>query len=149
MILDKLWDEEHGSENHVELWLRFCDALDLDRDAIRGGTPNQATSELIATYKQLTAESSLAVGASSLYAYESQVPVVAKEKIRGLREFYGIDDRRSVSFFTVHQLLDEKHSDAERDMVVTLASTEEDEADSLEAVDRACDGLWQFLDAVH
>ena len=149
LILDNLWDEEHGEENHVELWLRFCEALDLDRDEVRRGKPNKATAKLLATYGELTAESSLAAGASALYAYESQVPAVAKEKIRGLREFYGVDDARSVSFFSVHKTLDEEHSDAERDMVLTLAATEEDDVDSLDAVERASDALWRFLDGVY
>ncbi len=149
LLLDNLWDEEHGDENHVELWLRFCDALGLDRDEIRRGEPNAATEELLATYRELTSDSSLAAGASALYAYESQVPAVAKEKIRGLREFYGIDDHRSVEFFSVHQTMDEAHSNAERDMVLTLAATDEDDADSLEAVDRSSDALWRFLDGVY
>jgi pyrroloquinoline-quinone synthase len=34
LLLDNLWDEEHGEENHVELWLRFCDALGLDREEV-------------------------------------------------------------------------------------------------------------------
>ena len=38
MVLDNLWDEEHGEDNHVELWLRFCDALGLDREQVRSGT---------------------------------------------------------------------------------------------------------------
>jgi pyrroloquinoline-quinone synthase len=31
-ILANLTDEEQGADNHPELWLRFCDALGLDRD---------------------------------------------------------------------------------------------------------------------
>ena len=41
-LLENLWDEEHGADNHLALWLRFCDGLGLDADdvgldSVRGG----------------------------------------------------------------------------------------------------------------
>ena len=42
-------------------------------------------------------------------------PEVATEKISGLRERYGVDDARTLAFFTVHSTLDVEHSGAERD----------------------------------
>ena len=72
LLLENLWDEEHGEENHVELWLRFCDALGLDRDEVQQGEPLESTRELIGTYKELTSEAPTAAGAAALYAYESQ-----------------------------------------------------------------------------
>jgi pyrroloquinoline-quinone synthase len=47
LLLDNLWDEEHGEENHVELWLRFCDALGLDREEVENNEAAQATKDLI------------------------------------------------------------------------------------------------------
>ena len=148
-LLDNLWDEEHGDENHVELWLRFCDALGLDRDDVQDSSPSAATRSLVSTYKDLTSMGSLSAGAAALYAYESQVPEVAKVKLQGLREFYGMQDERSVSFFQVHQTLDEEHSDAERAMVLKLASDERDMQATVEAVDTATEELWRFLDGVY
>src|SRR5438874_5137026 len=51
LLLENLIEEERGEENHPELWLRFCDALGLDRDAVRAGAPNAATRALIATMR--------------------------------------------------------------------------------------------------
>ena len=149
LLLDNLWDEEHGPENHVELWLRFCDGLGLDRDEVRAGQPGPETEALVQTFSELTSTGSLAAGAATLYAYESQVPEVAKAKLDGLRRFYGMDDARTVSFFQVHQTLDEEHSDAEMEMVHTFASTPGDQKAALEAVDRATGALWRFLDGVY
>ena len=149
LILENLWDEEHGTENHVELWLRFCEALGLDRDDIRSGTPSSATRSLVGTYKELTALAPLAAGAAALYAFESQVAEVARVKIEGLRDFYGMDDERSLSFFEVHKTLDLEHSDAEREMVLELASTASEEEHALHAVDTATTALWRFLDGVY
>ena len=91
----------------------------------------------------------MAAGAAALYAYESQVPEIAAAKLRGLRKFYGLEDGRSVSFFTVHKTLDEGHSQAEREMVLTLASTAQEQEAVTQAVDRATDALWRFLDGVY
>ena len=149
LLLDNLWDEEHGPDNHVELWLRFCDALGLDREQVRSGEPAAPTDALVSTYRDLTSMGPLAAGVAALYAYESQVPQVAKVKLEGLRQFYEMQDERAVSFFEVHQTLDEEHSSAERDMVQALASTDEEQTAVLEAVDRATDSLWRFLDGVY
>ena len=146
-LLDNLWDEEQGSENHVELWLRFCDALGVDRDEVRGGSPEHATAGLVSTYKHLTSGGPLAAGAAALYAYESQVPALARVKMEGLRKNYGLEDDRAVSFFAVHRTLDEAHSEAEREMVTALADGEEDAV--LDAVNTATGGLWRFLDGVY
>ena len=149
LLLDNLWDEEHGPENHVELWLRFCDGLGLHRDEVRSGRPSDATASLVNTYRGLTSTAPLAAGAAALYAYESQVPEVAKVKLQGLREFYSFDDADSVSFFKVHQTLDEEHSAAERDIVQTMVSTEADHSAVVDAVDESTSALWHFLDGVY
>jgi pyrroloquinoline-quinone synthase len=149
LLLDNLWDEEHGEENHVELWLRFCEGLGIDRNEVQAAPQSEETAALVSTYRELTSEAPLAAGAAALYAYESQIPEVAAAKLQGLREFYGFEDDRSVSFFTVHKTLDEKHSQAEREMVLTLASTPEDRDAVTQAVDRATEALWRFLDGVY
>ena len=149
LLLENLWDEEHGPDNHVELWLRFCDALGLNRAAVQAGASRRATQELVDTYQRLTTEALPAAGAGALYAFESQVPLVAEAKIRGLRDHYGLQDSRAISFFTVHQSLDQQHSAAELQMVLSLASTDDAQCQTLEAVDQATQGLWQFLDGVY
>ncbi|HXG58772.1 MAG TPA: iron-containing redox enzyme family protein, partial [Thermoanaerobaculia bacterium] len=74
LLLENLIEEERGEENHPELWLRFCEALGLDRDAVRRGTANDATRALVATMKSLAREGALHEGLAALYAYESQIP---------------------------------------------------------------------------
>ena len=149
LLLDNLWDEEHGEENHVELWLRFCDSLGLDRGEVEHGKPVGATTYLVETYRDLTSTGPIAAGAGALYAFESQVPSVATAKIDGLRDHYGIEDQRAVSFFTVHRTLDESHSETEREMVMSLAQTQEERMAVSDAVETATDALWGFLDGVY
>ena len=149
LILDNLWDEEHGDENHVELWLRFCDALGLDREEVENGEASQATQDLIDEFTRLTSTKSVASGTASLYAFESQVPEVAVSKLEGLSKHYNMAKSSEVAFFKVHSTLDEEHSEAEREIINTMAVTDEIEEETIVAVKSAADSLWNFLDSVY
>jgi len=148
-LLDNLWDEEHGEVNHAELWLRFAEGIGADRESVRGARLNDGTKALLDAYWTAVADSSIAAGIAALYAYEGQVPEVASEKIRGLVDRYGVDDPRTLAFFTVHSTLDVEHSGAERSMIATLAPTQAEEDAVLNATRAALDGWWRFLDAVN
>ena len=146
-ILDNLWDEEHGKENHAELWLRFAEGVGVSREDVASATPNEATKALVDTYFDVTSNDSIAEGVAALYAYERQVPQVAGSKIDGLAKHYGVDDRRSIKFFAVHGVMDIEHSGAERQMLGKLADGA-DEAPIEEATARALEAWWNFLSAV-
>jgi pyrroloquinoline quinone (PQQ) biosynthesis protein C len=77
------------------------------------------------------------------------VPAVATEKIRGLVEQYGVDDPRTLAFFTVHSTLDVEHSEAERAMISELAPAADDEEAVIASTRAALDAWWGFLDAVN
>jgi pyrroloquinoline-quinone synthase len=147
-ILDNLWDEEHGEVNHAELWLRFGEGIGVDRADVRSAERNDGTKQLLSTYWSAVSDGPLAAGVAALYAYEGQVPEVATEKINGLRDRYGVDDARTLSFFTVHSTLDIEHSGAERDMISSLATSEADEEAAVAATRAALDAWWGFLTAV-
>jgi pyrroloquinoline-quinone synthase len=148
-ILDNLWDEEHGEVNHAELWLRFAEGMGVEREEVRGAEANAGTRALMKTYWGLATDGAPAAGIAALYAYEAQVPEVAAEKIRGLRERYGIEDARTLAFFTVHSTLDLEHSGAERDAIRRTAKTDSSSEAAVAATSRALDAWWGFLDAVN
>jgi pyrroloquinoline-quinone synthase len=146
-ILDNLWDEEHGKDNHAELWLRFAEGIGVSRESVQTATPNEATQELVSFYRVVTLEEPVAAGVAALYAYERQVPQVAGSKIDGLERHYGVTDARPLAFFKVHGVLDIEHSGAEREMLGKLAE-DTDEASIEGATSRALDAWWSFLSAV-
>jgi pyrroloquinoline-quinone synthase len=144
-LLDNLWDEEHGEENHAELWLRFAEGIGVDRQDVLEATPNQGTRALLDTYAQASTHAPVAAGVAALYAYERQVPKVAQAKIHGLAQHYGIDDERTTRFFKVHSVLDEEHSEAEASIV--QGETDHSE-EAVATAQQALDAWWDFLDAV-
>ena len=148
LLLENLIEEERGPENHPELWLRFCEALGLSRAEVISGSPNGATRALIDTMRVSARDGALSDGLASLYAYESQIPAVAKAKIEGLGQWYGIESERDVAFFTVHQEADVLHAETSRGLLARLCDTGEAQAAALAATGRTLDALYAFLDSV-
>ena len=146
-LLDNLWDEEHGRDNHAELWLRFAEGIGVSRDDVRTAERNDATTALVELYSELSREATVPAAVAALYAYEKQVPDVSGSKIEGLKAHYGVDDGRTTAFFAVHGVLDIEHSGAERDMLGQLA-TDGDEESIEDATRRTLDAWWNFLSAV-
>lgn len=143
-LLQNLWDEEHGVENHAELWLRFAEAVGVGRAEVQETDPNSATERLVQTYRD--AATSVVGGVAAVHAYEAQVPKVARAKIDGLQAHFGIEDGDGLRFWEVHETLDVEHSEAEREILADLAAAEPQAAETATAT--ALDAWWGFLDAV-
>jgi len=148
-LLENLIEEEGGEENHPELWLRFGDALGLSRQSVIESELLPETVDLVDTYRDVTRNGSFAEAATALYCYESQVPEVAKTKIAGLRDFYGIADERGTQFFTVHIGADEWHAEVGRGFVSRYGESDGERERVLATARRCLDALWHFLDGVH
>lgn len=146
-ILENLIEEERGPGNHPELWLRFCEALGLSREEVLAHEPSEATRNLIRTVRE-RAFSSTAEGLAALYAYESQVPAVAKTKIEGLDEFYGISAPRDIAFFTVHLHADVEHAETARNLLEGMCSDDQTAQKLEDAVEATTTALYEFLSGV-
>lgn len=143
-ILANLNDEEMGADNHPELWLRFCDALGLDREAVRKADLLPETSEAIAAMRQVTRDEPAAAGLTALYAYESQQPEVMKTKREGLRDLYGVTNGHE--YFEVHEAIDVVHSTGERALIERHVAGHADAA--LRAAQKALDATYVILDGI-
>ena len=147
-LLENLIEEERGPENHPELWLRFCEALSLDRSNVTSAAPNAATMALIESMRAAARSESLHEGLAALYAYESQIPAVAKAKIDGLATWYGITEPRDVAFFSVHMIADVEHAGTARMLLDQLCDTPEKCEQARASAARTLERLYEFLDAV-
>lgn len=145
-ILDNLWDEEHGEENHAELWLRFAEGVGVARDDVQNAPRNEATQRLVDLYAEITSSEPVVAGMTAMYAYERQVPEVAPSKIDGLKTHYGITEGPALEFFQVHGELDIEHSGTERALIAGIAEGNEAAVESAAA--RVLDAWNDFLTAV-
>ena len=143
-ILANLIDEEQGTDNHPELWLRFCDALGLDRDAVTSAPLLPETHAAIAAMRQVCRDEPAVAGLSALYAYESQQPEVMKTKREGLRDLY--DVKTGHDYFELHETMDIAHSAEEAAMIDARAEGHEDAI--LAAAKTSLDATYTLLDGI-
>ena len=146
-LLSNLIDEEAGSPNHPELWLKFAEGLGVsDADArSTGKTPE--TKNLIDTFRSVCGDGSTAEGLAALYAYESQIPAICESKIDGLKKYYGLTNPEHYRYFTVHILADREHSAAERSMLGAYVGNHSFESVRA-SVNRVLNALWEMLSGV-
>jgi pyrroloquinoline-quinone synthase len=149
LILDNLWDEEHGEDNHPALWLRFCEALGLSPSEVKSATLLPETQALLDTFRVTSTSLPYEEGIAALFAYEVQAPQIAEQKIEGLNRYYGITEEGPLAFFTTHMTADVEHSDAERQIIDDYATTSEHQQSLDSVVRQARDALWLFLDGVY
>src|SRR5438105_9429507 len=116
-LLSNLIDEEGGSPNHPELWLRFAESLGVEDVDVRNTEQRPETKNLIDTFRSACRDGTTAEGLATLYAYESQIPAICESKIDGLKKHYGFNDPEHYEYFSVHIEADREHSAAERNML--------------------------------
>jgi pyrroloquinoline-quinone synthase len=153
-ILANMADENgtaHGSgeapKPHSELWLDFVEGMGARRN-LRGHRPVPEIAELTQFFHRVASQGTPEEALAAFYAYESQVPRVAKEKARGLQEMYGADEG-TTAYFTLHTTADVYHSQAWREQLGKRVEANPQTADkALAAGENAAKALWHALDGI-
>ena len=146
-LLSNLIDEEVGSPNHPELWLKFAEGLGVSDINEPSAEKWRETKNLIDTFRSVCGDGSTAEGLTALYAYESQIPAICESKIDGLKKHYGFTDPEHYRYFTVHIDADREHSAAERKMLGAYIDNRNLETVKA-SVNRVLDALWEMLSGV-
>jgi pyrroloquinoline-quinone synthase len=146
-LLSNLIDEEAGSPNHPDLWLKFAEGLGVSNVDVRNTEQQPETKNLIDTFRSVCKDGSTAEGLAALYAYESQIPAICESKIDGLKKHYGFADPEHYRYFTVHLEADREHSAAERKMLGAYIDDRNFELVKA-SVNRMLDALWEILSGV-
>jgi len=132
---------------HSELWLDFAEGMGSSRN-LEWHTPAPEIRQLIRHFRQVASEGSAEEALAVFYAYESQVPHIAKEKERGLRESYGADDK-TCGYFSLHATADVYHSKVWRKQLENRIASHPKTADAaLDAAENAACMLWKALDGI-
>ena len=141
-VLANAFEEETEPCPHSELWLRFVQGMGATESAT--GAPNPEIPEiagLMNTFKSIAANAPIAAAFGALFAYESQVPRIASEKLGGLKAHYGADDH-TCSYFALHMKADVHHSGVWRKIISALIEQDERHAaEALEGVSQAARAL--------
>ena len=142
LLLENLWDEEHGERNHPRLWLDFAGHLGLSERDVVDSAMNDETAALVRHFERVTREGPVAEALATLFAFEGQVPNLSWLTIRSLVEHYEMRPDQ-FEFFSTHLVADLAHSDAE---IAAIHESCTDEEAVVTATEVACDRLLRFLD---
>jgi len=153
-ILANMCDEkgvsgERGTDGvpHSELWLDFAEGVGARRD-MRWHLPVAEVRELVRHFHRIAGEGTPEEALAAFYVYESQVPRIAKEKARGLRELYGADEK-TCAYFTLHTSEDVYHADVWRKQLEDRIAANPDSAyRALAAAEDTAKTLWRALDGI-
>jgi pyrroloquinoline-quinone synthase len=153
-VLANLCDEKgvegqlgKNSVPHSELWLDFAEGMGSSRN-LEWHTPVPEIRQLIRHFHQVASDGSAEDALAAFYAYESQVPRIAQEKERGLREMYGADDK-TCGYFSLHVTADVYHSKVWRKQLEKRIASHPEAADAaLDAAENAARMLWKALDGI-
>ena len=147
-VLANAYEEECDGIPHSELWLRFLEGVGGSGSQLDEKMPIPEVNDLVQAFRSIAQEAPVASVFGALFAYESQVPKIATEKLSGLKQHYGADDR-TCSYFTLHRLADVHHSNVWRKMISTLVEQDERHAgEVLAGVSTAARALWTALDGI-
>jgi pyrroloquinoline-quinone synthase len=149
MVEEKGSSEGSGKDSvpHSELWLDFAEGMGAGRDMQRQ-TSVREIGELVRYFHRVASDGAAEEALAAFYAYESQVPRIAKEKERGLREMYGADDK-TCGYFTLHATADVYHSTVWREQLGKRITENPETAEAaLDAAGKAAKMLWQALDGI-
>ncbi|HEY1808368.1 MAG TPA: iron-containing redox enzyme family protein [Acidobacteriaceae bacterium] len=146
-VLRNAADEEVHGTSHADLWREFVRGMENGAE----GEPEAILPEmaaLVETFAALAREGSPMSALGAFYAYESQVPRIAEEKLAGLKKFYGADDA-ACAYFQLHRTADVHHAAVwrrlmEQEMEATPGGAEQ----ALDGVRQGAQALWRALDGI-
>lgn len=148
-VVANMKDELGSNEEpaHSELWLDFVEGMGGSR-VMAGYNPVAEIKNLIAQFKKIAREGTPEEALAAFYAYESQVPRVAQEKARGLREMYGANEK-TCGYFTLHTTADVFHSQIWKRILEKSVEGNSIAAEkALKAGETAAKALWNALDGI-
>ena len=132
---------------HSDLWLDFAEGMGSSRN-LEWHSPVPEIRQLIRHFHQVASDGTPEDALAAFYTYESQVPRIAQEKERGLREMYGADDK-TCGYFSLHATADAYHSNVWRKQLEKRIEAHPEAADAaLIAAENAARVLWKALDGI-
>ena len=153
-VLANLCDEK-GAERqrgpnsvpHSELWLDFAEGMGSSRN-LEWHSPVPEIRQLLRHFQQVASDGSAEEALAAFYTYESQVPRIAQEKERGLRDLYAADEK-TCGYFSLHATADVYHSRVWRAQLEKRIAAHPEAAEAaLDAAENAARMLWQALDGI-
>jgi pyrroloquinoline-quinone synthase len=132
---------------HSDLWLDFAEGMGSTRN-LEWHYPLTEVRQLVAHFQRVASEGLPEEALAAFYAYESQVPRIAKEKVRVLLGTYRAD-HKTCGYFSLHATADVHHARVWREQLAKrLADNPSLEEKALDAAENTARMLWKAMDGI-
>lgn len=134
--------EAHVAEEraHIGLWDEFAGAIGAEPAA-------DPLPETTACVESWTAGGEGLEALAATYAIEAAQPAVARSKLDGLVEHYGVEEGPATAYFELHAALDVEHAAQSRELIAERLDGADQER-LLDLAEGALRGNWMLLDGV-
>jgi pyrroloquinoline-quinone synthase len=138
MLAEVVYEEGTGllysnGKPHNEIWCQFGEAIGLTREEMWGAELCSGARALKAFLNDRCNNSFIEGVSALMLAGEAQVPGFFDKLAKSLKKTFNLTDQ-DVEFFTIHDVADEDHSGAGREILVQFAPSVEDRRLVLETV---------------
>lgn len=149
MYRQSLAEEMNPDDPHVEMLLRFAEAMGADREALKASKPLPTTQAMLDWAYIITRHRSLIESiAGKQIGMESQPPTLYQDIVPALREKYGCTDHQ-LAFFPEHVEADAEHGARAYAMVEKYAKSEEQRQRAILAAREGAEKRWFYIDGIY
>jgi pyrroloquinoline-quinone synthase len=142
-------EEMDPRDPHIEILLRFGEAMGLDREAVKRSKPLPTTQAMLDWIYILTRQRSMVEAIAGLnIGMESQPPQLYGDIVPVLRDVYGCTDAQ-IAYFPVHVDADTEHGSRAYELVEKYSRTEEQRERAVLAAREGAEKRWLYIDGVY
>jgi pyrroloquinoline-quinone synthase len=145
---DELGSKSANGQSHSDMWLDFAEGMEENRESAKNFDPIPEVKQLISQFRNVSEQGMPIEALAAFYAYESQVPHIADEKGKWLKDLYGAD-AKTCRYFSVHSVADIEHTNVWHQLIDQEISGEPEKAQlALDSVESTAQSLWKVLDGI-
>jgi pyrroloquinoline-quinone synthase len=142
-------EEMDPRDPHINILLRFGEAMGLDPEAVKRSKPLPTTQALLDwIYIMGTQRSMVECIAGMQIGLESQPPQLYGDIVPALKEKYGCTDAQ-IAYFPVHVEADTEHGGRAYDLVEKYARSEEQRRRAVLAAREGAEKRWLYIDGIY
>ncbi len=146
---DELGSRSADGQSHSDMWLDFAEGVGADRQESKNFEPVLEVKKLISQFQRASEQGNPLEALAAFYAYESQIPHIADEKAKWLKELYGADEK-TCRYFSVHSVADIEHASVWRQLIDKEIGGDQEKIQlALDAVESIAKSLWHVLDGIN
>ncbi len=149
MFRHNVEEEMDPRDPHINVLLRFGDAMGLDIEAVKRSKPLPTTQALLDWIYILTRHRSMVEAIAGLnIGLESQPPTLYGDIIPVLREKYGCTDTQ-ITYFPLHVEADTEHGSRAFHLVEKFATSPDLQERAVLAAREGAEKRWLYIDGIY